>query len=819
MNTFRLAGLNSDHDQNLDADFASFHVFNYAMTLSDAKDWADYVDRRYANHGSPANLGYLANVSEATPSDGQALVYDTSTSQWQPGTVATSGGTSVTANPDLSGNEANLTSLTVGSTKYKIGTSINALSYSDTSKLLLSYPFSLASDQAGTSTNYGSLTPSSTNNTAVYESNVGLRFTSDANANEDIFNVTIPTGLTSSFTAYVKYKQASGGDEPYPAVLYLSSPVSNNERFPSILASYSTSAQGGNSNFLTQIKYGTTIVNNSDIFNGSYDRWYHLFIVVDKNAGKVKTYVDSTTSGVLTNYPKDVSDNLNGIDNFLLAGRFDGNGPTNRNLDGDFAAFHVFNYAMSLSDAQDWADYVDRGYVNQGSPANLGYLANVSEATPSDGQALVYDTSTSQWQPGTVATASALDGLTDVSAASASDGQALVYDTSTSQWQPGTAGTSVTANPGGTPLTTLSTVTIADTDYNVGTGVRQLSYSDSSKLLLSYPFSAAANATDAQTNYGSETPNNTVFDYDGFVSGTGFQLRSSANNANNNDDNINITKTSGSFVGNEFTIYIRFKVRDDLVGDSRARIFESRNANGDDTSRIVINFESDANGNGTPNASFSIWGSYFSGTLKPFGTGSIPVGVWYNVFVSLNFNTQTGHVFMNPNGGSNLNSYQLSNVTGTPQMGNIQLNTYHGDNDYHHNTDFFGLFVVQFEIVDFRGAGMDGFRRGRLRQPGSRVAFLLVQRQRNTPLGRPGACLQFICVAVATSFRLEFHFHSWAEFVRPGKLLGGRRGFEQAESQLHAPTIRHDNSKPGFRQLQVLCDGFIHEILFHRCLF
>ena len=124
--------------------------------------------------------------------------------------------------------------------------------------------------------------------------------------------------------------------------------------------------------------------------------------MVDRNAGKVKTYVDSTTSGVLTDDPIDVSDNLDGIDNFLLAGRFDGNAPADRNLDGDFAAFHVFNHAMTLCDAQDWVDYVDRGYVNQGSPANLDYLANVSSATPSDGQALVYNGSTSQWQPGPV---------------------------------------------------------------------------------------------------------------------------------------------------------------------------------------------------------------------------------------------------------------------------------------------------------------------------------------------------------------------------------------------------------------------------------
>ena len=42
-------------------------------------------------------------------------------SEWKPGTVASSGGgTTVVANSTLSGNESNLTSLTVGSTLYKI---------------------------------------------------------------------------------------------------------------------------------------------------------------------------------------------------------------------------------------------------------------------------------------------------------------------------------------------------------------------------------------------------------------------------------------------------------------------------------------------------------------------------------------------------------------------------------------------------------------------------------------------------------------------------------------------------------------------------
>ena len=262
----------------------------------------------------------------------------------------------------------------------------------------------------------------------------------------------------------------------------------------------------------------------------------------------------------------------------------------------------------------------------------------------------------------------------------------------------------------------LSALTVDGTKYKVGTSVQQVSYSDTSKLLLSYPFSAAANATDAQTNYGSLTPDTTVFDYTEFVSGEGFQLRSSVNA---NDDNINITKSSGSFVDNEFTIYIRFKVRDDLTGDSNARIFESRNANDDSSSRIVINFESNASGAGTPNANFGFWtgsDNYFN-ELNPFGAGSISVGVWYHTFISLNFNTLRGHVFMNPNGGSTLNSYEMSGLTVTPEIANIQLNTTNADNNYHHNIDLANFSLFNYALsIDGAQQWMDYVDRGYVNQ-------------------------------------------------------------------------------------------------------
>jgi hypothetical protein len=80
------------------------------------------------------DLADIDNVSSATPSDGQALVYDSSLSQWKPGTVASSGGTSVTANhayqqrdeqykidiPARSGTNPQWTAITDGTTEFSV---------------------------------------------------------------------------------------------------------------------------------------------------------------------------------------------------------------------------------------------------------------------------------------------------------------------------------------------------------------------------------------------------------------------------------------------------------------------------------------------------------------------------------------------------------------------------------------------------------------------------------------------------------------------------------------------------------------------------
>jgi hypothetical protein len=62
---------------------------------------------------------------------------------------------------------------------------------------------------------------------------------------------------------------------------------------------------------------------------------------------------------------------------------------------------------------------------------------NVSEAN--DGDALVYDTATTSWLPGSVAI-DALGDINDVEVEGVEDGQALIYNTSSNSWIPGEAG-------------------------------------------------------------------------------------------------------------------------------------------------------------------------------------------------------------------------------------------------------------------------------------------------------------------------------------------------------------------------------------------
>ena len=422
--------------------------------------------------GGASTLDDLTDVSAASASQGQALVYNGTLEQWEPGTA----GTSVAANNlDLTGNEDNLTSLTVGTTSYKVGTSnnifINALSYSDSTKMLQSLPFSLSSHStlASALTNYGSLSGSTTLDTGAeigFTSGTGVEFdnndptgsggNNDQNHNDadryvDKLAIVLNTDSTMTakdITYYCKFYPIEGtsgnarvftanlvnphGHTHVPTVQIFDE---SNANWNVRVGVYDSSNQGYPNGY-NEILLSTS----TDHLTTHHGRWYHYFIVISSD-GTCKLYADDTTSGTLRLADTDsvnAADVPDYVDEIWL-GNFPASG-TNRDFEGKIASFQVFNHTMSLSDAQDWADYVDRGYINQGLPATLDYLANVSSATPSNGQALVYDQTAGEWQPGTVATsggASTLDDLTDVSASGASNGQALVYNGSTSQWQPG----------------------------------------------------------------------------------------------------------------------------------------------------------------------------------------------------------------------------------------------------------------------------------------------------------------------------------------------------------------------------------------------
>ena len=99
----------------------------------------------------------------------------------------------------------------------------SAPTYDNQTRLLLSsvcFGFILV----GVLTDYGSA--NITSNSAQFVSGVGLSFTSDSASGSfgDNFQATLSSGLTGSFTTYVKYKQINlssnaNDGEPYPKII------------------------------------------------------------------------------------------------------------------------------------------------------------------------------------------------------------------------------------------------------------------------------------------------------------------------------------------------------------------------------------------------------------------------------------------------------------------------------------------------------------------------------------------------------------------------------------------------------------------------
>ena len=113
------------------------------------------------------------------------------------------------------------------------------------------------------------------------------------------------------------------------------------------------------------------------------------------------------------------------------------------------------------------------GGLSWATPSTVGSIDDLSDVdtttvAPTDGQALLWDNTAGQWEPGTTSTVGSIDDLTDVDTTTAAptDGQALVWDNANSEWVPGNVATDI----GTTSIDALSdvdTTTVAPTNDQV----------------------------------------------------------------------------------------------------------------------------------------------------------------------------------------------------------------------------------------------------------------------------------------------------------------------------------------------------------------
>ena len=378
-----------DQNQAIDIIYSNLMVFNEALILNDAQDWADYVDRGYVNQGNPAPLKYLADVSETTPLNGQALVYDSENSQWQPGNVAAS----VQAHTDTqTGNEDYLSALTVEGTKYKIGTSIQNVSYSDSSKLHLSFPFQRASTSAEALVNQVNGVNATTSGTTFTPGTGFIHNSSDRTT------IDIDTSITLPLTIFIRFYRTANSNN----YQFLFHAIENDsDTYPTNAIQFYQDNSNSNLQYQALSQNSPTDAFAINDINGYVvGRWTNACMVLD-NSNNMIIYTDSSQSGIMVNKGQGspVKSNLQ-ISKLRLGNYSNVSNPGSGDaFNGYISDFYVFKTALSAFDVQAWTNYINNDYVNPGNPAPLKYLADVSETTPLNGDSLVYSSLSNQWVP------------------------------------------------------------------------------------------------------------------------------------------------------------------------------------------------------------------------------------------------------------------------------------------------------------------------------------------------------------------------------------------------------------------------------------
>ena len=307
---------------------------------------SDIADLETTVASKASTLNELTDVSASGPSDGQALVYDSTNEQWQPGTVATSGGTAVVANPTLSGSEANLSSLTVSGTKYKIGNLVDAAflggtvnpSVSVTSESVSHDPINSNYSVAGLRDGYIHSSTSvryATNNTESWNSSTTWYY--------------IVTIDTAKVIKYVRIWPFSAD-------------------FNHVITAWNL--QGSND--------GTTFTQIGSNQTASLSDW-------------------NTTAGSQSTTTKAEDFKEQGI-------RFDfgSNETSYTSFKVEVTAYTKVSGSTAVAFGLSEIEFGEKIFAVGGGASTLNELTDVSASGPSDGQALVYDSTNEQWQPGTV---------------------------------------------------------------------------------------------------------------------------------------------------------------------------------------------------------------------------------------------------------------------------------------------------------------------------------------------------------------------------------------------------------------------------------
>jgi hypothetical protein len=112
---------------------------------------------------------------------------------------------------------------------------------------------------------------------------------------------------------------------------------------------------------------------------------------------------------------------------------------TNQEVDDNFSNLNTDKWSQdntkisNWDTAYSWGDHAAVGYL---TALTLDGLTDVSVSGATNGQSLVYNSTSGEWEASTPA--STLGSLTDVSIAGVTDGQALVYNSTSGDWEAST---------------------------------------------------------------------------------------------------------------------------------------------------------------------------------------------------------------------------------------------------------------------------------------------------------------------------------------------------------------------------------------------